>query len=314
MRKTLITTLALITSLSTFAASNNYDSKKTNDDGTATIVGPKFKVATGANSRLSSRSNNDGVCRLYGYDFMVGSTSISIGDDRNKTTIIKQNGKFGGTYSYNNSTNNSYIASIVCSRNHQTLSVSTRIRPILNDDGSYTILNPTVGYYDQGNVRRVSSRSDANGVCQYFGLAKAVNGGKLTAGDDRNRTVIIGNNGTINSFYKYNNSTNNGYITSIVCEGNIDNGDVVRDDLDETVEITRRELLRMENQIEKLTEENRNLKGELRDANSANAQLRAALEAKIQELENEIRLNGAAKKQLKKLKRQLRNLADEPLN
>ena len=39
--------------------------------------------------------------------------------------------------------------------------------------------------------------------------------------------------------------------------------------------------------------------------------LRTQLKDKILELETEIKLNGAAKKQLRKLKRQLRKLSDE---
>jgi hypothetical protein len=110
MRKTFITTLALLTSISTFAASTNYDQLKMNDDGTSTIIGPKFKVATGSQSNLSARSNMNGVCKLYGYDFMIGNSAVKTGDDRSKTTVIGSNGRFSSTYSYNNSTSNNYIS------------------------------------------------------------------------------------------------------------------------------------------------------------------------------------------------------------
>lgn len=188
------------------------------------------------------------------------------------------------------------------------------MKPILNDDGSYTILNPVVGYYDSGRVSKVSARSNATGVCKHYGLDVAVSQGVQKGGDDRSATVVLDSNGSFSEFYRYNNSTSNGYITAIVCEGSANSGDDIgRDDLDETVEITKRELLRMENQIKKLTEINRSMNTELNSVINERDTLRTQLEDKILELETEIKLNGAAKKQLRKLKRQLRKLSDENL-
>lgn len=314
MKKTaLIGLLALSTTLGAFASSTNYRDIKTNDDGTTTIVGPRFKTATGSNSNLSGESNSDGVCRLYGFDFMVGDSKITTGDDRDKTSVINLEGKYSGYRSYTSNSYNRIITSIVCARDRQALTISTRLEPIQNDDGSYTILNPKMGYYNNGMISNLSAKSNINGICKYFGLERAVQNTLISTGDDREKTIILDQNGSFSGFDIYSSNAYNRIVTSVVCEGNISSGGNGRDDLDETIEITKRELNRMQAQIRKLEELNRDLTSELSKTQAEKASLKSQLERSIAELENETRLNGKAKKELAKLKAQLKRLAEEEL-
>ncbi len=306
--KSLIGVLSLGVCLSAFASSDNYRDLKVNDDGTSTIIGPAFTIATGGNARISSKSNRNGVCKLYGFDLMIGEGSITVGDDRERTAVIDGNGRYSAYTSYNNSYNNSYIDSIVCARNHQTLSVSARTQPLLNDDGSFTLLDPKVGHYDGGRVSRISGHSNLDGVCNYHGLGRALNATAIRVGDDRERTVVLESGGRFQGFKKYNNSYNNSYIKSLVCEAQAgypdNNGEI-----NETVEISRRELLRMQNLITKLQELTNVLRTDLQRTQAERDALRAQLEQAIADLEREVIDNGEAKRELMKLKAQLLRLA-----
>ncbi len=301
--------LVLATSFTAFGASRNYDSLKLNDDGTSTIIGPKFKVATGSNARLSGTSNTNGVCKLYGFDFMVGDSVIATGDSNSKTAVINDRGRYSTYRSYSSRYNNHYITSIVCARNHQALTISNRIRPSENDDGSFTLSNPTVGHYDTGKVSRVSGTSNLHGVCKYYGLGAAIPATAIKSGDSNAKTVVLNGNGGFSSFRSYSSRYNNHYLVSLVCEAADgypqDNGE-----LDETVEISKRELMRMQSLIGRLQDMTSVLRTDLAQTQAERESLKRQLEQAIADLEREVELNGEAKRKLEKLKRQLRALAN----
>jgi len=234
----LFSALALL-SFNAFSQSTNYASKVLNDDGTSTIVTPKFNNANGS-SFISSSSDANGLCRLYGFDFAYGNLMITSGDVSDKTAIINSDGKLSSWRSYSSSYNNSFVTAISCGKNGQILTASNRIAPIRNDDGTYSLVNPVVGRYHNGDISYVSSISNMNGVCSYFGLGRAIPNTTLTTGDVSGRTIIIGSLGKAEAYRSYSSSYNNSYVKSVTCEANVGQGPQTPE-LNETVELPRSE-------------------------------------------------------------------------
>jgi hypothetical protein len=244
---------------------------------------------------------------------MVGDSAVTSGDDTSKTAVIDGRGRYQTHYSYSNSGYKSVINSIVCSRDHAVLTVSTRTAASENDDGSYSLLYPKVGHYDKGRVSHISASSDLNGICTYHGLGNAVRGSLISVGDDSNRTVILGDNGNLVGFKEYSNRGYNKVVKAIVCEPGDGGVGTDRGDIDETVEISLRELRRMENEIKKLKQLVHQQRSEIGTLRTEKDTVKRQLELKIAELEQETKLNGKARKKLKDLKEQLRNLGNETL-
>lgn len=303
-----ILTLAL-TSLSAFAQSTNYSQNILNDDGTSTIVGPKFSSSAQAALPISASSDKNGVCRLYGYDFALGELALTEGDVQ-QSVVINGTGRFDRYINYSSSSYNKYIKTIACAKNNQVLTQSARIQPRQNDDGTLTILNPEVGFY-LGNVSKVSAASNADGLCRYFGLGKALPNSITSEGDSSSPLIVINNLGAAASLTNYSSSSYNKYVKSVICEST---SRIPRnDEMNETVQINRRELARMEALIRNLEQENNRYRGEL----SNRDQKIKGLEERILKLENdlatEVRVNGGAKRKLEKLKAKLKELSEEPI-
>jgi hypothetical protein len=307
--KVFILALAL-TSLTAFAQSNNYAQSLLNDDGTTTIVGPRFSSSTETALPLSASSDSNGVCRLYGFDFALGELSQTEGDVA-KTVVINGTGRFDRYISYSSTAYNKTIRTIVCAKNNQTLVSSTRVKPRQNDDGTLTLLNPETGFYLGNVISKVSAASSADGLCRYFGLGKALPNSMVSEGDSGSSLIVINNLGAASGLTNYSSNSYNRYVKSIICEAT---SRIPRnDEMYETVQINRRELMRMEALIRNLEEENARYRGELsnRDQKIKN------LEERILKLENdlatEIRVNGGAKRKLERLKSKLKELSEESI-
>lgn len=309
MKKNLLLLALAITSMGAFAQSNNYAQSILNDDGTTTIVSPRFSSSAQAALPISANSDKNGVCRLYGFDFALGELAQTEGDV-NQTVVINGEGRFDRYINYSSNSYNRYIKTIACAKNNQVLSSSTRVRPRQNDDGTLTLLNPEVGFY-LGSVSKVSSASDPDGLCRYFGLGKALPNSVVAEGDSGTPLVVINNLGAAASLRTYSSNSYNRNVKSVICEAT---SRIPRnDEMNETVQINRRELQRMEALIRNLEEQNNRYRGELsnRDAKIKNLEERVA---KLEiDLATEVRVNGGAKRKLERLKAKLKELSEEPI-
>jgi hypothetical protein len=310
MKKKVFMLALALTSLTAFAQSTNYAQSLINDDGTTTIVGPRFSSSTQAALPISASSDKNGVCRLYGFDFALGELAQTEGDVQ-QTVVINGTGRFDRYNNYSSSSYNKYIKNIACAKNNQILTSSLRIKPRQNDDGTLTLLNPEVGFYLGNSLAKVSASSDADGLCRYFGLGKSLPNSIVAEGDSSTELIVINNLGSASSLTRYSSSSYNKYVKSVICEATTR---IPRnDEMNETVQINRRELMRMEAQIRKLEEENSRYRGEL----SNRDQKIKGLEERIAKLEidlaTEVRVNGGAKRKLERLKTKLKELSEESI-
>lgn len=306
----MVIALLALSSLSAFAQSTNYQQNSLNDDGTNTIVGPRFNRANGT-SQISSRSDLNGLCRLYGYDFSYGNLVVTSGDLRAETAVIDSNGKLKEWRPYGNNYSNSAIDSITCAKNRQVITPSRRVKPVRNDDGTFSLLNATAGNYNVGSALQISSTSNKNGVCAYFGLGRAIEGSVLTEGDLRGFTLVIGSTGQAESFRPYGNNYSNSVIKTISCERGEISG-TPQPELNQTIEIPRADYLALVAKVENLERQNNDLRATVAQKDQEISRMdrkRAELEARIAQLmadlENEKKLNGGALRKLQRLQARL---------
>jgi len=196
-------------------ASKNYDSIITNDDARVTLMGPKFSAADGQTRWLSSSSDLDGVCLLFGYEKAVASALLT---DWNfdRTVVIDSSGRFASFRGVSEKSLNPRIASIMCETG-APVSKSSRLEkpPILNDDGTSTLMGPSFGSPD-GSVLWISLFSDLNGVCKLYGFGSAIPA-SIQASGDFERTVMVGGDGRFSSFRGYSYLVYNRRIVSLMC-------------------------------------------------------------------------------------------------
>lgn len=167
MNKTVVMLVLAILTFNNNAASTNYEAIYTNDDGSVTIINPKFSYP-GTSKGISRNSNLDGVCRLYGFDKSMGPQAMTFNEKGDVNTVhIDINGKL-------NSTTAQYypISKIACTENYPTYVTSRLADDIqFNSDNSVTLVNPYFGneYFKE----RISRMSNLDGVCKMFGFESA---------------------------------------------------------------------------------------------------------------------------------------------
>lgn len=168
MKKILIG-FTLIMSFTALAQSKNYESKLVNDDGTVSIVKPKFSDPTGSGKKLpvSAYSKLDGVCKLYGLGPYVEKSLISYDsyyspDKSSKYALISAEGRFRGFDIFRR------IGSLACQGQTIPSSSQNYLKLSINDDGTTTLLMPRFKMHGTNYVINVDS--DLDGVCKLYGF------------------------------------------------------------------------------------------------------------------------------------------------
>jgi len=229
MKKLIIGALAL-GSLSSFAmskcvtkpsdnfntprGSQNYEAKYTNDDGSISIIKPRFSTPEGdGNSYLSQLSDLNGVCNLYGLGNYVSNSRRNFNQGSSPSIVrINSNARFS---QFDSSTYNSAIESLSCApiegMPYPTLVVSTGI--FYNDDGSATIVKPK--FKINGSNSYLSELSNLNGVCNLYGFRNYVSNSRRNFNQGSSPSIVRINSNA--RFSQFGSSTYNSAIESLIC-------------------------------------------------------------------------------------------------
>jgi hypothetical protein len=165
------------------AASNRFSAIYSNDDGSATVVGPAFGTPDGSVRPISSHSSSHGVCKLFGFASFVKNSQIVTYDHQTpRTVIINPEGRFGGFYETvqidrTHSVGNPKIESLICSQDapSETLDVTARVHyPVLPTrdfpgvKDLWQIVGPALEFPDH-ILRPISSDSNLDELCRWYG-------------------------------------------------------------------------------------------------------------------------------------------------
>lgn len=221
MSRFVLCLLAFSLAQAAFGASTNYEKLLSNDDGSVTIVEPRFNAADGGNLPLSSTSDTNGVCRLYGYAAGVAN-ALTVDGDYERTVIIGSEGRFAGFRLFSSTGYyNSKIASLMCTNGGSSLIEPSKRyeRLASNDDGSVTIVKPAFGSAD-GTIRYFSTRSNLDGLCRLYGFPSAIANSLVLEGD-YSRTVVLGQDSKFAGFVEFSSTAYYNYgVASVMCQGN----------------------------------------------------------------------------------------------
>lgn len=197
--------------------SKNYETKHVNDDGSITIVGPKFSSPDGRGSlnlSVENEGNLYGICKLFGEGDYVRNSVRYIGGS-GSLVRISRSAKFDR---FEAASEKNAVNTIICQPSNKTdIGPSANAEKFLsNDDGSITILNPKFSNADgSGNLRlSVSDDSNLEGICKLFGFKKYVQHSSRYV-DGRGTLVRISRKG---KFEKFDSSKDRNALSSLMCE------------------------------------------------------------------------------------------------
>ncbi len=173
--------------------SENYDSIHENDDGSVTIVKPKFKsLNSDKNLLLSLKSDLNGVCKLFGLGDYVDN-SFQAQWSRESKIVLDDSGSF---HQYNHEKGN-YLDSLICKKLNQTeIPVSKNYEKlIVNDDNSVTVLKPMFSNATGSGNLSISTSTKVSDLCKFYGFNQYVEK-SATRRYTKNSRVRLNSDGT----------------------------------------------------------------------------------------------------------------------
>ncbi len=194
--------------------STNYEAIRKNDDGSVSIIKPKYRAPNGQNLRLmATGSSLDGVCKLYGFVSYVRNSLLSHDDSNSVGVKINASGRFGG-YLDNRTEVGHLIDSLACSTGSEP-GGNPGARTIRNDDGSVSIMAPTFRL-NGTSYRLMSNGSSMDGICRLFGLPGYVPNSAITHDDNQTVGVLI-NSASQFAGYRYSGTEAGLQIDAMSC-------------------------------------------------------------------------------------------------
>lgn len=197
--------------------SKNYEARYVNDDGSITIVGPRFSSPDGSGKlRLSVEDNNTlrGICKLYGEGNYVKDSDRYVYASGTLVRISKE-GKFER---FDSASKKNALQSLIC-----LPAIKVEVPPssnaatiLTNDDGSKTVIKPRFSNADgKGNLElSVEDDSNLEGICKLFGLGAYVPHSSVFSYTD-NTLVRISKDG---KFERFDSGRDKNALRSLICE------------------------------------------------------------------------------------------------
>ena len=178
-------------SFNTLNGSKNYEAKYINDDGSISIIKPRFSNPEGnGNLYISQLSDLNGLCKLYGLGDYVSNSRRTFKQRTSGLVVrIDSNARFS---KFDPSLTKNAIESFSCTpvegMPSPTLISDNHNSVFQNDDGSTTILRPK--FKINGKNLYISQLSDLNGLCKLYGLGDYVSNSRRTF-NERTPSLVV---------------------------------------------------------------------------------------------------------------------------
>lgn len=191
--------------------STNYQRIEKNDDGSESIVEPRFAM-NGTHYYYSSHQDVNQVCRRFGYDSAVPHSALysstcndAYGCKNNYGVVLGADGNFGKFIPSDEADPwGEKINMVACKKAGAPAAASRRAEIQRNDDGSVSLLDPR--FRINGTDYPFSIHQDGTAICRLFGYKEAVSGSAAysdTCNDVYgcgNYTVALGEDGKFAKF------------------------------------------------------------------------------------------------------------------
>ncbi len=209
-------------------SSTNYEAIYSNQDGSSSILRPRFSNPMGTgNMLLSIASDLNGVCLLFGFDSYVENSLIKgklCPDCKYLATSVAIGplGKFDRYVKDDLLEALSVIRFISCRKNKTTIPIPyTSVTKIQNDDGSTTLLKPLFLMNDSNYM--IHNTTDPDAICKSFGLNRfVVNSMRSQMSCSgcryRNDLIKIGSNGLFQEYVTETQPGTSEAVRSLICD------------------------------------------------------------------------------------------------
>jgi hypothetical protein len=203
-------------SFNTLSGSKNYEAKYINDDGSISIIKPRFSNPEGnGNLYISQFSDLNGLCKLYGLGDYVSNSRRKFNQRTFGLVVrINSNARFS---QFDPSLTSNAIESFSCTpvegMPSPTLISDNHTGVFQNDDGSTTIVKPK--FKINGKNSYISELSDLNGLCKLYGLGDYVSNSRKNFNQGRFGLVVRINSNA--RFSQFDASNSKDAIESLMC-------------------------------------------------------------------------------------------------
>lgn len=190
----------LLENSNTFTGSENYEAKYTNDDGSISIIKPKFSNPEGNGSLyISAASDLGGLCKLYGLGRYVPNSIRALNKGPVVMVRINSNARFSQfDYSSGISAIDRFTCEPIGGIPYPALVSDNHAGFFHNDDGSTTIVKPE--FQINGSSSYISESSDLNGLCKLYGFGSYVPNSKRIFNQGPVNIVRINSNARFSKF------------------------------------------------------------------------------------------------------------------
>lgn len=212
--------MGLTDDMQLFKGSKNYKAKYINDDGTISIVKPKFSNPKGSgDAYISNSSNLDGLCKLYGLGSFVKNslTTFKLGY-YGQLVRVNSDARFSN-FDSSNTTNTvkSFSCNPIQAAQSSNLKSDNYRGLYFNDDGTVTLLKPR--FKINGSNSYFSTESNMNGLCKLYGFGNYVHNSLSTFKLGYHGRVVKINKKA--RFINFNSPYNYITVKSLMCESNL---------------------------------------------------------------------------------------------